>query len=82
VRSLARALDLLGYSMTVMALEFSLVYLAEQGYIQIWRARDVPGFRPDRARGESGDGVAYAHLLPKGLWLIDGEIEADRSVSF
>ncbi|SRR5581483_4572724 len=83
VRNLRGALDLLRMPMSIEALEFHLNYLAAQGYIDIWRARDLPRRRD---RQESGwvapDTILFAKLRPKGLQLIDGQTAEDPLVSF
>jgi hypothetical protein len=53
-----------------------------QGYIQIWRTRDMPGFRADRPTPGSPNDIRFARLTPKGLRLVDGLIDADPSVRF
>lgn len=82
VKSLGRALDLLGHPMRADGLQFALVYLADSGYLRIWRAEDLPGFRADRQSDVRRDAVVFAKLLPRGLQLIDGQVAADVSVSF
>lgn len=82
VRTLGRALDALGHAMRPIGLQFALTYLTDCGYIRIWRARDLPGYRSDRANDERGDEIVFAKLMPKGLRLIDGLVEADPGVSF
>ena len=82
VRSLRGALDLLGYSLSQESLEFSLVYLAESGYLKIWRLRDTPAWRPDRDGDASPERIVFAKLLPKGVRLIDGREPADAGVRF
>jgi hypothetical protein len=82
VRSLARALDLVGHAMRPEGLEFSLAYLADCGYLRVWRAGDLPGWRTDRQNDVRGDAIVFARLLPKGLQLIDGRTAADPSVIF
>jgi hypothetical protein len=82
VRSLVGAIDLIGYPMTVKELEFHLVRLADGGYIRIWRAGDVPGYRRDRSMEERASRIVFARLLPPGLQLIDGDIAADPGVRF
>ena len=82
VRALANELDLVGRRMAVGGLQFHLVLLADSGYVQIWRAHDVPGWRSDRQMDESGDAIVFARLTPKGLHLIDGLIPADPAVIF
>jgi hypothetical protein len=84
VRNLSGALDLLGTPMSGDALQFSLIYLAEQGLIRIWRGRDTPGWRSDREqRGSmSAETIVFAKLLPKGLQLVDGIGAEDLGIRF
>jgi hypothetical protein len=81
VRSLSRALDLLGHSMRAEALQFALAYLADSGYLRTWRSKDVPGFRRDRI-SDVADSIVFAKLTPKGLRLIDGYEPEDPGVMF
>lgn len=82
VKALAGSLDLLGYSMTGEGLQFSLSLLADSGYIAIWRAEDLPGYRSDRINDVRRDVILFARLTPKGLLLIDAKIPADPNVRF
>jgi hypothetical protein len=82
VNSLLRALDAQGVSLSGDGLEFHLVHLAAKGYIQIWRAREMPGWRKDRRQGMKADTVMFARLLPLGLELLDGLAPEDPSVAF
>jgi DNA-binding transcriptional ArsR family regulator len=82
VRSLVRALDAQGISLSQDGIGFHLIYLADQGYVQIWRARDLPQFRRDRPMIFSACTVVFAKMLPKGLQLINGTIREDPGVSF
>ena len=83
VRSLLGALDALGESTSAEDLAFDLKYLADAGYVQVWRNRDMPGWRNDR---ESALGrpeqIRFARLQPKGLQLIDGHTAEDPQVKF
>jgi hypothetical protein len=81
-RALGNELDLAGRRMAKSGLQFHLVLLADSGYVRIWRAHDVPGWRSDRQMDESGDTIMFARLTPKGLHLIDGLIAADPAVIF
>jgi hypothetical protein len=80
--SLAATLNMVGQPMTRQALQFSLSILADSGYVKIWRARDTPAWRPDRANEVRPDAIVFAKLLPKGLMLIDARIDADPLVAF
>jgi hypothetical protein len=80
--TLRRALFLMAQPVTEDGLQFHLNLLADLGYIKIWRVEDAPGYRVDRNTTTRGDRIAFARLQPKGLQLIDGDIEADPSVSF
>jgi len=82
VGSLIRVLDAQGTSLSQEDLEFHLRYLVDQGYLQIWRARDMAGFRADRPSRVKPSTMMFARLLPKGLQLIDGLIAEDPSVAF
>jgi hypothetical protein len=82
VNSLRGALYLVAQTVTGDSLQFHLSLLADTGYVKIWRAEDLPGFRPDREMNMPADRIVFARLTPKGLQLIDGAIEADPSVSF
>lgn len=82
VRTLRGALDAQGVSLSHDDLAFHLSYLSDGGYVRLWRARDLPGFRSDRERFLKPDAVMFAKLLPKGLQLLDGLIAEDPSVKF
>jgi len=84
VRTLQGALDALGISLSTEDLGFHLTYLAEQGYIEITRVKDLPGYRHDRPilGWEKPDAIRFARLRPKGLQLLDGLIPEDPSVRF
>jgi hypothetical protein len=81
VRTLWRVLNGARISVSDEGLQFSLTYLADQGYIKIWRVRDTPGWRPDRP-GPRPEAIVFSRLLPKGLLLVDGQAEADPKVTF
>jgi hypothetical protein len=80
-RTLWRVLNGARVPVSEEGLQFSLTYLADQGYIKVWRVRDTPGWRPDRP-GPRADVIVFARLLPRGLLLVDGQAEADPKVSF
>jgi|GEM_PF-3415481 len=82
VGSLAGALDMLGESVSPDSLQFHLVYLAQQSYIQIWRVRDLPGWRRDRIGVGPAEQIRFAKLLPRGLQLLDGNCPEDPQVKF
>ena len=84
VRNLLGTLDALGVSLSEDDLAFHLIYLADQGYAQIVRVRDMPVHRKDRRLPgwEKPDTIKFVRLLPKGLQLIDGVIPEDPSVAF
>jgi hypothetical protein len=82
VKMLGRVLFMAGQSITPGALQFHLSLLADSGYVKIWRAEEMPGFRPDRGMESRGDVIVFARLMPRGLQLIDGQIPADPGVSF
>jgi len=82
VRSLGLAMDAMAYPLSPEALEFHLVYLSQQGYVQIWRAREMPGYRMDRPARVSPSAVLFAKLLAKGVQLVDGKVAADPQVAF
>jgi len=83
-RVLRGALDMLGISLSMEDLAFHLTYLSQQGYVEMKRVRDLPGFRSDRAlpSWEKPDTIKFARLAPKGLQLLDGLIAEDPSVRF
>lgn len=80
--TLLRALDVLGVSLAPEGLGFHLQYLEEQGYVRVWRAKDMPGYRRDRASSGRPDDIKFAKLSAKGLQLIDGLIVEDPAVAF
>lgn len=82
VSALASAMDMLGYPMSSETLTFHLNYLADSGFIRIWRNRDMPNSRPDRRPIGDPEIVRFAKLLPHGLHLLDGLIAADPGVKF
>ncbi len=84
LRTLLSALDLQGTPLSQEDLEFHLTYLAAQGYVQVWRARDMPNHRADRrGRGwEKPSTMLFAKLLPRGLQLLDGAIPEDPQIRF
>lgn len=80
--TLFRTLDLLGYSMGIESLEFHLALLSASGYVRIWRASDMPGWRADRPNIQRSESIVFSRLEPKGLQLIDGDVISDPSVAF
>lgn len=82
VANLLAALDGQGIALFQEELDFHLSYLAEQAYVQIWRTRDLPGFRSDRPGAWKPDAIRFAKLLPKGLQLLDGKCAEDPLVRF
>jgi len=82
IRSLIRVLDAQGVPLSHDELSFHLRYLADQGYVRILRARDLPGFRRDRPMDVSAETIMFAKLEPRGLQLLDGLIAEDPSVAF
>jgi hypothetical protein len=84
VPSLYRVLDSIGMPIATDSLEFHLVYLAQQGYVQIWRASEMPNFRTDRipVPWVAGKTIVFAKLTGKGLQLVDGDIPGDPKVAF
>ena len=80
VRSLWKALDLLGHPISGSGLQFSLNLLADEGYIRVWRASEFQ--RQDRVPDERGDVIIFCRVTPRGLRLIDGEEPANPSVIF
>ena len=80
--SLIRVLDAQGVPLSHDELSFHLRYLADQSYVKIWRARDLPRFRRDRPMGISAETIMFAKLEPRGLQLLDGLIPEDPSVAF
>ena len=82
VGSLLGAMDMLQKSISIGALRFHLKYLEDQGYVQLRRNRDMPGWRADRAVLGHPDDIRFARLLPRGLALLDGKIAEDPLVRF
>jgi len=82
VRSLAAALDLQGFPVTVERFQFALQYLSDQGYIDVRRAHEMPGWRRDRWNATHGDTILFLKLNPKGVQLLDGLIPEDPGVRF
>jgi DNA-binding transcriptional ArsR family regulator len=82
VGSLSRALNMVASPMTAEGLQFSLSLLADSEYIKIWRAKAMGQWRADRLNEVKPDTIMFARLLPRGLRLIDGQIEADPLVTF
>jgi hypothetical protein len=84
LRSLLGALDAQGMSLAPEGLEFHLTYLEAQGYVRLWRAKDMPGYRRDRhgRNWQKPDAIQFAKLLPRGLQLIDGQVAEDPLVIF
>jgi hypothetical protein len=76
VAALARAVRL-----DANGLNMHLTYLSQQGYVAIWRAREMPSFREDR-KWLDPSCIVFAKLMPKGLQLIDGDVESDLKVAF
>ena len=81
---LLRTLDTLGSAMSAQDLRNRLQYLADKGYVQLRRNRDLPGFRPDRmARGvDRPDDIVSVKLTARGTDLVEGTIPADPGVQF
>ena len=82
MRTLRGALDLRGYPVSPDSLGFHLVYLADEGYVRITRANEVPGWRMDRPNSGDPNAIVWAKLTPKGLRLIDGVEPEDLGVRF
>ena len=84
VKALGRALDSMGISVSPESLDVHLMYLSQQGYLQIWRAGDMPQFRSDRTalRWVAPSAIMFARLTAKGMQLIDGDIPSDPKVAF
>jgi len=80
VRSLWKALDLLGHPISASGLQYSLNLLNDEGYIRVWRASEFQ--RQDRVPDERGDVVIFCRVTPKGLRLIEGHEPANPSVVF
>jgi hypothetical protein len=82
VANLLGALDAQGIALSARDLEAHLIYLAEQNYVQIWRARDLPRFRADRPGPWKPDSIRFAKLLSPGLQLLEGGRAEDPMVKF
>lgn len=84
VRSLGFALDAVGVPLSPESLDYHLAYLSDQGYVRIWRARDMPGYRSDRPSPlwVRPDSIVFGKLTPRGLQLLDGDIAEDPKVKF
>lgn len=82
VSSIGGAADMLGQAMASDTLQFHLTLLEQQAYIQIWRNRDMAGYRRDRASALPPDHIRFAKLTPRGLMLIDGQWPEDPLVMF
>ena len=80
--SLQRTLDALGHSLGMETLSWHLHYLSDQGYIRVWRTKDMPNFRTDRAYSGSAEELRFARLLPLGAQLNDGVAPVDPKVRF
>lgn len=80
--SLLAALELWGHVISPESLLSHWRYLEQSGYIRVVRTRDLPGWRPDRVSEGSPDQPRFASLLPKGMQLVSGQIEADPMVRF
>jgi len=80
VRSLWKALDLLGHPISASGLQYSLNLLTDEGYIRVWRASEFQ--RQDRVPDERGDVIIFYRVTPKGLRLIEGQEPANPSVIF
>ena len=80
--TLLGALDAQNYPMTPESLQFSLTYLADQGYIAVSRAKDVPGYRRDRSNALLPETIVTARILPLGIRLIDALAQEDAAVRF
>ena len=82
ISTLAGALDLLGYAMTRDSLTWSLNLLADSGYVRVVRADETAAWRRTKTHLASSDAIVFAKILPKGLHLIDEQIDADPMVTF
>lgn len=80
--SLLRSLDLLGFPISPESLSSHLRYLQGCGYVQVWRTRDMAGWRADRPSPGNPNDARFAALTPRGLQLTDGQIDADPMVRF
>lgn len=78
VATLRAALDLLGFPMSDVGIQFHLQYLADEGYISVQRAHEAAAYRRDRGHaGGDPNVIVWARLMPRGVRLIDG-IEAEN----
>lgn len=82
VDSVIGTLDAMGTALAPETLDFHLVYLADSGYIRLWRTRDMPGWRSDRINRGNPEEIRFAKLLPLGLQLLDGITDANPGVKF
>jgi len=82
VGSLLPGLELSGYVISPESMLSHCRYLQQSGYIRVVRTRDLPGWRADRRPEGNPDEPRFAALLPKGLQLVSGQIEADPMVRF
>ena len=74
VQSLWTMLDNAGYPMSLDSLKFHLTRVLEpDGYVKLWRVRDVYTKQPPGSQFSPGD-VLFAAVLPKGIKLLDGLI--------
>ena len=63
----AAGLDLLGFPVSQAAFAAHIKYLQGQGYIDVWRNKDMPGYRIDRPNCGDPNEIRFARLSPKGL---------------
>lgn len=82
VRSLYGALEITGTPMSMEGLQWALNYLADSGYVRIWRLKDLPTHRADRMMPGNVDTIVFAKLLPLGVQLMDGRAPADPGIRF
>lgn len=84
VKTLRGALALGGFPLSFDGLAFHLEYLAQQGYVEAFRAKNMPGYRADRVISgwQRPESILSAKLMPRGLLLIDGLAPEDPAVSF
>lgn len=83
MRTLLGALDAQGVSLSQEGLEFHLVYLEQQDYVQVIRAKDLPQRKDRRVKGWiKPETPMFVKLRPKGLQLLDGNIAEDPQVVF
>lgn len=80
--TLLRVIDAQGFPLSHEDLSFHLRLMAEQGYVSIWRTRDLPGYRRDRPLQIAPDTIMFTKLSARGLQLMDGLIPEDPSVAF